>query len=716
MEREARNERRLSGIGGFPPRSWRRIAVSLMAALLLVSVWTAWPSYGAVPKLDTIRVAIFIDLPKYKLNTATGTFSASGGLEIGVRQPSGVQPLLTAKAGETVRFTLDDYKVRVFESADFSKALAAAKRVKTAGGSPFLTSASKGGLVYQVQEGSYPTAAAAKTAAAKWAGDGTLSSITGKADSTVTGPMHLEAGAYASLEEARAAAAAFGAAGLDAYAARKQSGTAAAVYTVLVGSATDSAGLAAVKTAAAALPEGAALQAADTAASSYLLMLEDYAVTGAPNAPQALYALPASGTKVWIRSTSEGGIKFAERYGRSYRGQFEVSGLNGKLTIVNELPFEQYLYSVVGAEMPASWHAEALKAQAVAARTYALYQGFGFQVAHVVDTVLSQAYGGISAEKPATIKAVDATKGEVAMYGGKLIETVFSSSAGGATAEAQEIWSSAVPYLKTVKSPDEVSEKGLYKWYRVVLPSGVNGYIREDLLASTDEKTPAGSPIMSVKGNGVKVRPIPLVQDAVAPLSQVNSGTRVVVLEKVTQSNEMSWVRGPFTSSELLATIKGKVKTAVQGPIRTLEISKTGPSGRPTEIKANGSVLAVGNPDAFRSAFGGLPSTNFRIDETSRMAIAGAAGTAERTSGSAGFIVQGGEGNAEEIGGSQLYIMNGKGEIRAATKEPSFRFVGNGYGHGVGLSQYGARGLAEAGYDYQYILQYYYKDVTIGKE
>ncbi|TYP73832.1 SpoIID/LytB domain-containing protein [Paenibacillus methanolicus] len=715
MESEARNGRRLPSRGMFPPRSWRRIAVALMAALLLVSVWTAWPSYGAVPKLDTIRVAIFIDLPKYKLNTTTGTFSASTGLEVGVRQPSGVRPLLTTKAGETVRITLDDYKVRVFESADFAKALAAAKRVKAAGGSPFLTSASKGGLVYQVQEGSYPTAAAAKTAAAKWTGDGTLASITGKAAATVTGPMHLEAGVYASREEANSAAAAFSAANLDAYVAMKQSGSAAAVYTVLVGSAADSAGLAAVKTASATIPEGAALTAADTA-SSYLLMLEDYAVTGASNAPQALYAVPASGTKVWLSTASENGIKFAERYGRSYRGQFEVSGLNGKLTIVNELPFEQYLYSVVGAEMPASWHAEALKAQAVAARTYALYQGFGFQVAHVVDTVLSQAYGGISAEKPATIKAVDATKGEVAMYGGKLIETVFSSSAGGDTAEAQEIWGGAVPYLKTVKSPDEVSEKGLYKWYRVVLPSGVNGYIREDLLAATDEKTAAGSPIMSVKGNGVKVRPIPLVQDAVAPVSQVNSGTRVVVLEKVTQSNEMSWVRGPFTSSELLATIKSKVKTAVQGPILTLEISKTGPSGRPTEIKANGSALTVGNPDAFRSAFGGLPSTNFRIDETSRMTIAGAAGTAERTSGSAGFIVQGGEGKAEEIGVSQIYILNGKGEIRAATKEPSFRFVGNGYGHGVGLSQYGARGLAEAGYDYQYILQYYYKDVTIGKE
>ncbi|MGO4373098.1 stage II sporulation protein SpoIID, partial [Paenibacillus sp. MCAF20] len=62
------------------------------------------------------------------------------------------------------------------------------------------------------------------------------------------------------------------------------------------------------------------------------------------------------------------------------------------------------------------------------------------------------------------------------------------------------------------------------------------------------------------------------------------------------------------------------------------------------------------------------------------------------------------------------FILDGKGNLRAATKEPSFRFVGTGYGHGVGMSQFGALSLAQQGYDYQYILKYYYKDVTIAKE
>ncbi|MET3269329.1 UNVERIFIED_CONTAM: stage II sporulation protein D [Paenibacillus phyllosphaerae] len=694
-----------------------RMTVALLAALVLVSVWTVWPSYGAVPKLDTIRVAIFINLSKYQVNTAIGTFSSAAPIDVGIRQPSGVQSLFQTKAGESIRLTMDDYKVTVMETTDFAKAVSVSKRLKTAGGTPFLTSSPRtGAAMYSVMEGAYTTAAAAKTAADKWTKDATLASLTGKAQALPAGPLHLEGSVYSSEADAVKAVAAFGDAGIPAFAAMKQSGEGKGQYTVLVGAASDDAGLAAVKQLAAAVTGGAGLKTMDTKAS-YVGLRDDFTVTESAKSPQKLISVPLTGTKVWLQSNSANGIKLAERYSRSYRGQFEISGLNSKLAIVNELPFEQYLYSVVGAEMPSSWPAEALKAQAVAARTYAIYQGFGFQIAHVVDSVQSQAYNGITAEKPTTIAAVDATTSEIAMYNGKAIETLFSSSAGGASADAQEIWGNAVPYLKSVPSPDESSEKGLYDWYRVVLPNGKNGYIREDLIATTEEKTAAGSAILRVKGDGVKVRPIPLIQDSVTPVATVNSGTMVVMIERVVQSNEMSWIRGPFTSSQLLATITGKVKTAVKGPITTLSVSKTGPSGRPTEILVNGAKLDVSYPDAYRSALGGLPSTFFTIDETARMTIAGANNkTSERTGNSSSLAVLGSDGAATAYSDSDIYIMNGKGEVRAASKEPTFRFVGNGYGHGVGLSQYGARGLADKGYDYKYILQYYYKDVTIGKD
>jgi stage II sporulation protein D len=196
----------------------------------------------------------------------------------------------------------------------------------------------------------------------------------------------------------------------------------------------------------------------------------------------------------------------------------------------------------------------------------------------------------------------------------------------------------------------------------------------------------------------------------------VDRDTVVAALEKTVESNQMSWIRGPFTPDQLLSSLKGKTKTPLSGPVRTLEISGTGPSGRATEILANSSRVDVKYPDLFRSALGGLPSTRFKIDETARMTVAGAGGSVSQrpTDGGTLTALRSG-GQAEELDGP-LYILNGDGIVRAATTAPSFRFIGSGEGHGVGLSQYGALGLANSGYDYKYILQYYYKDVTIAKE
>lgn len=707
-----RESKRISAAPMLP--KWKQTAAVLLAAIILMSLGTVWPSHAAVPKLDTIRVALFINLPsKYTLNTAAVTYSSAEAMEIGLKHPGGIVPL--TNAGQAVRFTLDDYKPRLIETPDFGTAIAVMKRVKALGGTAMITSLAKNnGIVYQVVEGTYATEAEAAAARDKWIKDSTVKGHIGSAQMSIAGPLHLEGGEYASEADARLAAQSFGAVGVDAFPSVKQSAGGVA-YTVLVGAEANAAQLSAVKALAAKSAGGAALRQPDPAAS-YLWLRDDHTTTESAKSSIPLYAVSMKDTKVSLTSNGSSGIKLAERYGRSYRGAFEISGFNNKLAVVNELPFEQYLYSVVGGEMPGSWHSEALKAQAVAARTYALYQGFGFQIAHVVDTVLSQAYGGIGAEKPTTVAAVDATRGEVALYNGKLIEALFSSSAGGASSDSKEIWGSEVPYLKSVSSPDEVSEKGLYQWYRVVLPDGASGYIRGDLLEETNGKSAVGLPLMKVKGDGVKVRPIPLIQDNVPLVGQLNAGTIVPVLEKTVQSNEMSWVRGPFTSDALLASIKGKVSTPVNGAIRTLEISQTGPSGRATEILANGQKLDVKYPDLFRSTLGGLPSTKFTIDETARMTITGAAGKRERPADQSALFVVGADGKAKQLSGDNLYVMNGKGAVRSATLTPKFRFVGTGYGHGVGLSQYGARGLAEKGYDYKYILQYYYKDVTIVKE
>ena len=142
---------------------------------------------------------------------------------------------------------------------------------------------------------------------------------------------------------------------------------------------------------------------------------------------------------------------------RLYRGSIQVDVTSGKLRAVNMVGLEQYLYGVVPSEMPYTWHPEALKAQAVAARSYALATRKTGAFDLYPDT-RSQVYLGIEHEKPSTNAAVDATAGKVVLYQGEVAKTFFFSSSGGRTASAEDVWGEAVPYLLSVPDPyDNIS-------------------------------------------------------------------------------------------------------------------------------------------------------------------------------------------------------------------------------------------------------------------
>src|SRR5574337_255463 len=117
--------------------------------------------------------------------------------------------------------------------------------------------------------------------------------------------------------------------------------------------------------------------------------------------------------------------------GRSYRGAIEIrKKQNGLLLVVNELDVEEYLKGVVAAEIPHDWEYEALKAQAVASRTYALYQKrmSGSRPYHILATVDSQVYNGRSAERQTAIRAVRETRDIVIAYNGEIISAFYHSS------------------------------------------------------------------------------------------------------------------------------------------------------------------------------------------------------------------------------------------------------------------------------------------------
>jgi stage II sporulation protein D len=172
----------------------------------------------------------------------------------------------------------------------------------------------------------------------------------------------------------------------------------------------------------------------------------------------------------------------------AYRGVLEVRPAPSGLMAVNAVDLETYLRGVVAAESPPSWPAEALKAQAVAARTYALATRkpvTGFD--HYADT-RSQMYTGIAGERPTTDAAIAATAGEVVTYQGKPVATYFFSTSGGRTEDVENsfLGSQPLPWLRSVDDPyDDVSPRhrwGPYRWtFRTVtrkLGSLVKGEFR----------------------------------------------------------------------------------------------------------------------------------------------------------------------------------------------------------------------------------------------
>jgi stage II sporulation protein D len=137
----------------------------------------------------------------------------------------------------------------------------------------------------------------------------------------------------------------------------------------------------------------------------------------------------------------------------AYRGRLNVSS-DGKLVqVIDTLGLESYLKGVVPAEMPSSWPVEALKAQAVAARSYALANVTTGRAFDLYSDTRSQVFGGVKAENAATSAAVDATKGQVVLYKGKVANTLFFSTSGGRTASALESTGLSVPYLVPVADP-----------------------------------------------------------------------------------------------------------------------------------------------------------------------------------------------------------------------------------------------------------------------
>ncbi len=326
----------------------------------------------------------------------------------------------------------------------------------------------------------------------------------------------------------------------------------------------------------------------------------------------------------------------------TYRGGFELKVLdNGLITVVNTIPTESYLYSVVCREMSPSWEVEALKVQAVCARNFALgrinyHKKYGFDVCR---TVCCQAYSTSADNSQNVHTAVDETRGELLFYKDSLVQTVYSSSMGARTESVENVWGTPYPYLVSVENPYEDTEN-IYngKWTKsltkarateIMNSRGVNIGSVTDI--SVVERTPAGG-VLKLKVTGTN-----------GSKTFERESCRTVFSE-ATYSQRYSVTTGGTTIHPEITVFDGKTSKKVS-------------SGSVSVLSGNNNKGSLKN-GCF--AFDGKTKKHYEASSTSG-------------------------------------------------DENTFIFTGEGWGHGVGMSQYGAKGMAAAGFSYDEILTHYYQ-------
>lgn len=349
---------------------------------------------------------------------------------------------------------------------------------------------------------------------------------------------------------------------------------------------------------------------------------------------------------------------------RKYRGVIEFGRYaKGSMTAVNVVDLEEYLYSVIPSEMPASYEKEALKAQAVAARTYTLanssaHKSSGYQLCDGTDC---QVYKGVNGEFPSAIEAVEQTKGILAYYDNEPINAVFFASSGGYTEASENVWLEAVPYLKAVSDNYEWDTN---TWSKTITLSDLNSRF-----------------IGSSLGN---------IQDIV--ISKINDNGRIQEIQIVGTNG---------------------VKTLEKESIRTF----FGINSRMFQINGKGSgspLLTTVHIPVSQYAYNTSAAGNFEDDyvlgaDQLNTAILKTPPLLEKNI--APNAVQSYEN--EKNSPSEFTILSTPTPISTINENNTFVFTGVGNGHGVGLSQKGAQGLAKQGYTYIDILKHYYTGVTV---
>ncbi len=200
--------------------------------------------------------------------------------------------------------------------------------------------------------------------------------------------------------------------------------------------------------------------------------------------------------------------------GKGYRGELRVTSDGETLQVVDVVGLDAYLLGVVPGEVPREWPAEALMAQAVAARSYAVASMVRGKQWDLYADVRSQAYYGVEREAPSTTAAVQATRGEVLTYDGKVAAAFYSSSSGGRTAASEDVFGMAYGYLRSVEDPwDDASpyhrwEPRTYTAAGLAAALGLASPVDDVQAAPTPSGRPSTVTVTTRAGQTVELRAI----------------------------------------------------------------------------------------------------------------------------------------------------------------------------------------------------------------
>ncbi len=550
---------------------------------------------------------------------------------------------------------------------------------------------------------------------------------------TTIGAYHLQAEAeFDSYEDTLTAAQS-----LEGFVAWTQNG-----YRVRYGSYTTAASAAdaAAQVKNATLPDGRSAEVCAVTSSQYGITV---CATGTD---RILFELDLSaGSSLAVRPCTVNGEKTATWFkGFQYYGSFLYSRLTGDdLTVVNLVPIEDYVACVVTREMSTSWPIEALKAGACAARTFAKketkHQDLGFDVC---GGTCCQVYAGLylTGDMQPAIRAADETAGECIYYEESLIQALYYSSNGGAAEAAAYAWGQSVDYLIEKYDPFESQTNTsntywAYSYSRSQLTRLLRSYgynCSEISSLRVTEYTPVGnvqkivftdSSGQTYVFSGDRVR---LFEDSqngkyfsrkytvIAPHSQgtflrvtaenadeedtqIVSGTSEITLNSVTFGDDEVWAQEPEqdakpsvqTGSDNPDDAYGDVYYVYDGQQITTVKDLYVITSDGIQHKTDEDDMIFRDPDGEDAAERNEHSNN-HTEETDKSPQ-----------------------SAEVTAAPTDYPQAKLEQIVISNDSDNYLIVGSGWGHNIGMSQYGAKAMAELGYSYRQILEYYYTGVTV---